>query len=39
MLETMNITDNNGVFINTDINKNKLLQLVNLCGTIEEKKL
>ena len=35
MLETMNITDNNGVFINTDINKNKLLQLVNLCDTIK----
>ena len=37
MLETMNITDNNGIFINNDINKNKLLQLLNLCGTIEEK--
>ena len=39
MLETMNITDNNGVFINNDINKNKLLNLLNLCGTIEEKKI
>ena len=39
LLDNLNVTDNNGVFINTDINKNKLLQLVNLCGTIKEKKI
>ena len=39
MLNTLNITDNNGVFINNEINKKKLLQLLNLCGTIQEKKI
>ena len=39
IVEKMNITDNDGVFINNDINKNKLLYLLNFCGTIEEKKL
>jgi hypothetical protein len=39
IVEKMNITDNDGVFINNDINKNKLLYLLNFCGTIEDKKI
>jgi len=39
IVEKMNITDNDGVFINNNINKNKLLYLLNFCGTIEEKKI
>lgn len=39
IVEKMNITDDDGVFINNDINKNKLLYLLNFCGTIEEKKI
>ena len=39
MLDTLNITDNNGVFINNEKNKIKLLQLLNLCDTIQEKKI
>tara|TARA_Y100000589_G_scaffold241848_2_gene229397 strand:- start:84 stop:1388 length:1305 start_codon:yes stop_codon:yes gene_type:complete len=39
VLDNLNVTNNEGIFINNDINKKNLLKLINLCGTIKEKKI